>query len=138
MNFSFLIYVNLYKVIYTSQQLQFKLSSNQDSIPKKKKKCCNYQDVKIDVREPLTLSICRSYYLGFGLFFTIFFPYFLHLNPSSSISTSDIVLKANLSLTSLLSRPLPPSPIYSKKHPYIDSEHERDIYATNIAQDDIQ
>lgn len=42
-------------------------------------------------------------YLGLGLFFTIFFPYFLHLNPSSSISTSDLVLNATLSLASLFS-----------------------------------
>ena len=37
------------------------------------------------------------------LFFTIFFPYFLHLNPSSSTSTSDCVLNATLSLTFLFS-----------------------------------
>lgn len=35
-------------------------------------------------------------YLGFGLFFTDFFPYFLHLKPSSMISKSDFVLKATL------------------------------------------
>ncbi|KAM0932703.1 hypothetical protein DsansV1_C42g0239171 [Dioscorea sansibarensis] len=33
-------------------------------------------------------------YLGFGLSFTIFFPYFLHLYPSSNISCSDLVLNA--------------------------------------------
>lgn len=52
-------------------------------------------------------------YLGFGLFFTIFFPYFLHLKPSSRTSTSDLVLNANLSLTSLS---LPLSPTNTIKH----------------------
>lgn len=41
-------------------------------------------------------------YLGLGLFFTDFFPYFLHLNPSSMISTSDFVLNATQDPPSLL------------------------------------
>jgi|UniRef100_A0A804PY24 hypothetical protein len=45
-------------------------------------------------------------YLGFGLLLTAFLPYFLHLNPSSKISTSDLVL--NPILPSLFSPP-PPS-----------------------------
>lgn len=35
-------------------------------------------------------------YLGFGLFFIIFFPYFLQLYPSSNFSISDFVLNATL------------------------------------------
>lgn len=54
--------------------------------------------------------------LGFGLFFTIFFPYFLHLNPSSSISTSDFVLNATLSFTGFFSLPLSLSPSHTQPH----------------------
>ena len=48
-------------------------------------------------------------YLGFGLFLTAFFPYFLHLNPSSKISTSDLVLNPILPLLLSLFSPPPPS-----------------------------
>ena len=44
-------------------------------------------------------------YLGLGLFLTDFLPYFLHLNPSSMMSTSDFVLNA----TRDAPPPLPPS-----------------------------
>jgi hypothetical protein len=68
------------------------------------------------------VNIVAINYLGFGLFLTIFFPYFLHLNPSSRTSTSDMVLNATLSLTSLLSLPLSRSLAARFKH----SERERE------------
>lgn len=48
-------------------------------------------------------------YLGLGLFFTDFFPYFLHLNPSLRTSTSDFILNAILDVSSLLS---PSTPVF--------------------------
>lgn len=38
------------------------------------------------------LSFFCLIYLGFGLLLTFFFPYFLHLYPSSSMSSSDFVM----------------------------------------------
>ena len=43
---------------------------------------------------PLNATVYN--YLGYGLFLTAFCPYFLHLYPSSSWSTSLFVMKANL------------------------------------------
>jgi hypothetical protein len=76
---------------------------------------------------------CSNYYLGFGLFLTIFFPYFLHLNPSSRTSTSDIVLNATLSLTaSLLSLPVLSSSLAATqkkiKDLNIQREREREMF----------
>jgi hypothetical protein len=38
------------------------------------------------------LILIKKWYLGFGLFLTAFLPYFLHLKPSSNMSTSVFVL----------------------------------------------
>lgn len=70
----------------------------------------NLVHLAYDPKHKYVTKHCMNIYLGFGLFFTIFFPYFLHLYPSSSISISDFVLKATLSLASFFSRPSSPSP----------------------------
>lgn len=45
-------------------------------------------------------TLTKSNYLEYGLFLTDFFPYFLHLYPSSIISSCDLVLNVTLGLTS--------------------------------------
>lgn len=61
-------------------------------------------------------------YLGFGLFFTIFFPYFLHLNPSSRISICDFVLKATFFFVSFWVCPilLPPTNNLKKTYSWLN------------------
>lgn len=62
------------------------------------------QKMKLKVFFKTILDVKIITNLGFGLFFTFFFPYFLHLNPSSRSSTSDfVVLNATLSFTGCLS-----------------------------------